>query len=64
MSSTITHIRPPNNSLQFEAEIRALRQSVWLSLYLAHPLPFPGLVQILTRTLVEVDRLISDLDAA
>jgi len=44
--------------------MRALRNTVWVSLYLAQDLQLSALEHRLTVTLVEVDRLLVELDLA
>jgi hypothetical protein len=64
-AQTIAHVPPSHKTpLHLETTTRALRHSVWLSLYLAQDLQLPGLQHALTRTLVEIDRLLEELDAA
>lgn len=61
-TQTIVHAPPARNSLNLELATRALRHSLWLSLYHAQRLQLPGLEHRLTATLVEVDQLLEGLD--
>ena len=62
-TQTITHTRSSHKTpLHLETATRALRNSVWLSLYLAQDLQLHGLEHALTRTLVEIDRLLAEFD--
>jgi hypothetical protein len=64
-TQTITHApRRYKSPLQVEITTKALRHSVWVSLYLAQELHLDGLTHALTRTLVEVDRLLGEFDLA
>lgn len=60
---TITHVHPPRKSpLHLECTMRALRHSVWVSLYLAQDLALHGEQELLTRALRDIDRLLADLE--
>jgi hypothetical protein len=64
-TQTITHTPARHKTpLHLETATRALRNSVWISLYLAQDLQLHGLVHALTRTLVEIDRLLGEFDIA
>ena len=60
-TSKIAHVCARHQTpLHLEANLRALRQAVWLSVYLAHP--WPGLVPNLTRILTEIDRQLEEMN--
>lgn len=63
-AQTLVHASPACKSLHVETEARALRHCVWVSLFLAQDLALPDLQQRLMATLVEVDRLLVELDLA
>jgi hypothetical protein len=64
-TQTITHVRPRDKTpLHRETTTRALRHSVWLSLYFAQNLQLQALEHRLSVTLIEVDALLLDFDDA
>jgi hypothetical protein len=59
----IPHVYPSDNTpLHLEANLRATRQAVWLSVFLAEPLPYPELAQRARALLRDVDHLLAELD--
>jgi hypothetical protein len=62
---TIPHVYPRRKSpLHLETQTRALRSSLWVSLFLSQELDLHGLQDALTRTLRDVDRLIEEIELA
>ncbi|HMJ81947.1 MAG TPA: hypothetical protein VK504_02200 [Vicinamibacterales bacterium] len=62
-TQTIRHTSTGDKSpLHLETATRALRHSVWVSLYLAQDLSLEGVEGRLTATLREVDRVLAELE--
>jgi hypothetical protein len=62
---TIAHVHGPGKSpLQVETTVRALRSSLWVSLFLSQELQLRDVQDVLTRILRDVDRLLEDLAVA
>jgi hypothetical protein len=60
---TITQVHGPSKSpLQHETTVRALRHSVWVSLFLSQELQLRDLQDVLTRILRDVDRILGEFE--
>jgi hypothetical protein len=51
---------PGKSPLQLETTVRALRHSVWVSLFLSQELHLRDLQDVLTRILRDIDRLLEN----
>ena len=61
--STIAHVYARDKSLlHVETTTRALRHSVWLSVFLSQELQLHGLTHALTRVLVDIDRMLEEIE--
>ena len=60
-AQTIVRGRPCHKPLHLECSVRALRNSLWVSLFLAQDLELHGLEHRLTATLIEVDHMLEHL---
>lgn len=64
-AQTITHARSSDKPpLHRECTMRALRSTLWVSVFLSQDLSLHALQHRITVMLVEVDRLLEELDLA